>query len=153
MKKGFTGHLVLTGLFLILILFLCTGCTVLNPPKNTEGSSALSRNPSAGVPPLYYDFDDVLVPGELKVNNENSFVFKSAGLAAGVLDLNGKVKTNSLVTFFDNNMIKDNWEIVCSIKTTHTLLLFRKDTKWCAITIIDNKFSTSVKIWLAPAAM
>ena len=152
MKRELTGHLVLTRFFLIFILFLCAGCTTLNSEKNTV-DAASSRDASSGLSSLYYDFEDVLIPIDLKVNNENSFIFKSAGLTAGVLDLKGKVEINSLIAFFDTNMIKDNWEAVCSIKTTHTLLLFRKDAKWCAITIINNKFSTSVKIWLAPATM
>jgi hypothetical protein len=100
--------------------------------------------------PLYYDFGDILIPRELKVVKDSSFVFRTPGLSAGVLALKGNVEVNSLITFFETNMAKDNWTPVSSFKSPRSMLLFQKENRWCVINITDESFSTYVEIWVAP---
>jgi hypothetical protein len=47
-------------------------------------------------------------------------------------------------------MTKDNWQYVSSFKSPRTLLLFKKENRWCVINITENKWNTRVEIWVAP---
>lgn len=133
------------GIFLALV-FLGAACS--STPKTTDGSEA--RQAEQKEAPLYYDFEDVLVPKDLKLNAKTSFVYQTSGLTAGVLIFSSKVERNSLIQFFENNMAKDNWQAVSSFKSPRTLLLFEKDNRWCVINITDNSWDTLVEIWVAP---
>lgn len=135
----------IAGIAAVLIL-MTAACS--STPQTTSGGEA--REKDAQTSPLYYDFEDVLIPRQLKLNTESSFVYHSSGLTAGVLVFKSEVERNSLIEFFENNMTKDNWQYVGSFKSPRTLLLFKKETRWCVINITDNKWDTWVEIWVAP---
>ncbi|MCD6185966.1 MAG: hypothetical protein J7K84_09320 [Deltaproteobacteria bacterium] len=148
MKLQHKSFITTIMLFFVFTLF-CTGCGVFK--SNKQGSASESaRTVSKGPSPLYYNFGDVLLPAEIKVNKEESFVYNSNGFSAGVLVLSGRVEANSLIDFFENNMAKDNWKKICSFKSAHTLMLFQKDSRRCVISIHENSFSTHAKVWVAP---
>lgn len=135
----------------IFLFFLCSGCAYMKTQKNKDAKvPTSSKQVKHGPAPFYYDFGDVLIPGELKVDKAESFIYKSSNYSAGVLVLNGRVNTVSLINFFENNMAKDNWETICSFKAEQTLLLFRKENRWCIISVCTAQFSTQAKIWVAP---
>lgn len=141
--------------FLAVLSILFSGCLPASKSqkKNTSAASTGKVKKTSKKPaPLYYDFGDVLIPSELKINRRESFVYETSGLAAGVLVLSGRVELNSLIAFFTNNMGKDNWSLISSIKSARTLMLFKKENRWCVITILEKElFSTEVEIWVAPA--
>ena len=128
------------------ILLITTACS--STPKTTDGLKAKGKEEKKA--PLYYDFEDVLVPRDLKLNTKSSFVYHTSGITAGVLIFTSKVERNSLIQFFENNMAKDNWQLVSSFKSPRTLLLFQKENRWCVINITDNNWDTLVEIWVAP---
>ena len=131
-------------------LLAVSGCTGLQETKSSEPSSSASANKDEGPVPLYYDFGDVLVPSELKIDKKSSFVFQTPGLSAGVLSLSGRVESSSLIAFFENNMAKDAWKKVSSFKSPRTILMYQKENRWCVINITDGNYSTDVEIWVAP---
>ena len=133
------------GVAAALILF-CLACS--STPRTTDGAEAREKDEKNA--PLYYDFDDVLVPRELKLNPKASFVYQTSGLTAGVLVFTSKVERSSLIQFFENNMAKDNWQVVSSFKSPRTLLVFQKENRWCVINVTDNKWDTLVEIGAAP---
>jgi hypothetical protein len=137
------------GLTAVLAFFLA-GCTSPNLKRNgyVEPTSTAPRD--RGPSPLYYDFDDVLVPSELKVDRENSFIYRAAGIVAGVLALSGRVEVGSLTAFFENNMARDNWKIVSAFKSPRTMMLFQKENRWCVIIMSEAWLNTSVEIWVSP---
>jgi hypothetical protein len=128
------------------LILLTAACST--TPKSTDGAEA--RPAEEKEAPLYYDFEDVLVPRDLKLNAKTSFVYQTSALTAGVLVFSSKVERNSLIQFFENNMAKDNWQAVSSFKSPRTLLLYEKDNRWCVINITDNQWDTLVEIWVAP---
>jgi len=143
---------VLAGIgMLVALLFLGAGCSVLKSSKGKTSSPAV-RQKSKGASPLYYDFGDVLVPSELKVDRDSSFVYRTPGFSAGVLVLKGRVEMSSLIAFFENNMTKDNWQPVSSFKSPRTIMLFHKENRWCVINISEKEFNTHVEIWVAPTS-
>ena len=142
MQHRVTGLMVWT----LVLLLLPVACST--TPKATDGSPAQEKNDKEA--PLYYDFGDVLVPRELKLDTKSSFVYHTTGLTAGVLVFKSKVDLTSLVAFFENNMSKDNWQAVGIFKSPRTLLLYRKENRWCVINVTDGRYSTLVEIWVAP---
>ena len=142
------GHRVavlFTGSMMVLMSLLAA-CS--STPKTTDGSDAREKDKKNA--PLYYDFGDVLVPRELKLNAKSSFVYHTSDFTAGVLVFESKAERVSLIKFFDNNMTKDNWRAVSAFKSPRTLLLFQKENRWCVINITDNNWDTLVEIWVAP---
>lgn len=139
------------GLLLFVIMNM-SGCAESQFQKKatTEPESAVKEK-TKGETPIYYDFNDVLIPAELKLEREASFIYQTAGLTAGVLVFSGRVELNSLIDFFKNNMAKDNWQIISSIKSERNMMLFKKEKRWCVVSIKERKlFDTETEIWVAP---
>jgi hypothetical protein len=136
---------------LLLVFGLFLGCA---GPRSSEtaGEEALpaATEQDETPAPLYYDFDDVLIPSELKVDMGRSFVYQTDEFTAGVLVLTGRVEINSLIRFFDNNMAKDNWRLVSSFKSPRTIMFFTKPNRSCIINITEQPFRIEAEIWVAP---
>jgi len=137
-----------TRIFGIISVLMLVSAACSSTPKTMDGKEAREKDEKNA--PLYYDFEDVLIPRELKLNTKSSFVYHSSSLTAGVLVFTSKVEPNSLIQFFENNMTRDNWQSVGSFKSPRTLLLFNKTNRWCVISVTDNKWDTLVEIWVAP---
>ena len=134
---------------LAVLLLMFAGCSTLKTSeKDSFSASAVSRQ-NKDIP-VYYDFGDVLIPKELKIDKGSSFIYSAPGFSAGVLALSGRVNVSSLCSFFEENMAKDNWKLVVSFKSPRTVMLFQKENRWCVINITDGKFTTEVEIWVAP---
>ena len=135
-----------TTAVLLLLALAVSGCSWFN------GNAKSSGDKTSGASPKYYDFGDILIPQELEAEKDESFIVKTPSFAAGVLILKGRVEHNSLVSFFETNMVKDNWQMVSSFKSPRTMMLFRKENRWCIINITDRdlKYYTTVEIWVAP---
>jgi len=136
------------ALAVIVLVSLC-GCSIFSQKKGDSGDPQ-SEEQNKEETPLYYDFGDVPVPPELKLDASSSFVYRTTGFSAGVLVLKGAVELGSLIGFFENNMAKDNWQVISTFKSPRTLLLFSKENRWCVINITDGHYTTHVEIWVAP---
>jgi len=144
------NHLFVSTTQFLLILLLALGffgCA--SSSKNSSPSQATLQK-DAGSMPTYYDFGDVMVPSELKLNRKESFVYATGGATAGVLTLKGRVDRDSLIAFFENNMIKDNWRLISSFRAPKAVMLFQKESRWCIISVEEDLMSEQVKIWVAP---
>ncbi len=135
--------------FLIIIVFLIMGCSALSDQTNTSARQGEVPETQKSAP-SYYDFGDVLIPSELKLDRKSSFVYQTAGLSAGVLVLKARVELNSLIKFFEVNMTKDNWRLLGSFKSPRTIMMFKKENRWCVINITATVYNTLVEIWVAP---
>lgn len=137
-----------------VISFIISNCLLISGCANFQLNSMDSETDTSkkkGSSPIYYNFEDILIPGELKIDKKESFVFSSSGMSAGVLALNGGVEINSLIQFFEINMTKDNWKLISSFQSERTLMLFQKGMRWCVICIYDNPLRTHVEVWVAPS--
>ena len=138
------------GIGMAVMLLVIGGCA---GSRIKGGGAAPSVQKDKGPVPLYYDFGDVLVPSELKIDKDASFVFRTPGYSAGVMALKGRVESNSLINFFDNNMAKDNWKLVSYFKSRRTIMLFNKENRWCVINITEGDFTTNTEIWVSPTTL
>jgi len=151
--KGLWCSRFFSGLMAVAVLFvLSSGCSSLGGGSavsaDTPDTEAATEGDTPG--PLYYDFGDVLVPLELKVDKSKSFVYHAPGFTAGVLSLTGRVDVSSLIRFFENNMAKDNWKLVSAFKSPRTIMFFNKTNRSCIINLTEGNFKSQVEIWVAP---
>lgn len=129
---------------------LMAGCSpTMFSRTRTSASKPRTNQPVA----IYREFGDVLIPSALAPDNDASYIVETPGLATGVLALSGRVQRNSLIDFFNHNMVKDNWRRVTVFKSpqTSTILLWRKENRWCIISIQERGFYTYVQIGVAPS--
>ncbi len=145
-KKQCNTIMFVLGMILIITLSL-VGCTNLQQKSGGAGS-----NIQKGNTPLYYDFGDILLPSELKIDQQETYIIEGPGFLTGILKLKGKVERISLITFFRNNMAKDNWRAITSFKTPKkAIMLFQKEARWCVINIVEDQFNTYVEVGVAPS--
>lgn len=128
-----------------MFVLMIVGCASMKGGAGSDVSADSGNND-----PLYYDFGDVLVPREMKVEKNASFVFRTPGLSAGVLSMKGRVDAHSLVTFFESNMANDNWGLVSAFKSFRNIMMFKKENRWCVINITEKRFNTYLEIWVSP---
>jgi len=138
-------HIAIGTVVVALLSLLLGGCA--SQKGASRDASVENSDPNA---PLYYDFGDVLVPREMKVDKNASFVFRTPGLSAGVLSMKGRVEGHSLIQFFENNMANDNWSLVSAFKSYRNIMLFKKESRWCVINITEKKMYTYLEIWVSP---
>lgn len=143
MRKQLLMIFFVLGAFTLLL----TGCATTDS-GNTTSQAAVQKDQGSAA--IYREFGDVLVPSEMDYVPEDSFVYSSSGLTAGVMTLKGRVDTDSLIAFFQNNMTKDNWKLVSYYKSPKSMMLFQKETRWCVININEGTFYTYAEIWVAP---
>jgi hypothetical protein len=149
----------LVGLFVLymgLIGLLISCGSSLQEQKNettmtpTPESAAVAKS-SEQVDSRYYDFEDVLIPNELKLDEKKSNIYKSQDIKAGVLHFDGYVEIKSLINFFMIGMTKDNWKLKADFKRPpQTILLFEKKDKRSIFFIEDAATNTHVEIWMIP---
>jgi hypothetical protein len=135
------------------IALFMTSCATTDSNTTTGETSQAAIQKDQGSTPVYREFGDVLVPSEMDFVPDSSFVYSSSGLSSGVMSLKGRVDTDSLISFFQNNMAKDNWKMVGYFKSPKSIMLFRKDTRWAVIKISEETFYTYAEIWVAPTVV
>jgi hypothetical protein len=96
------------------------------------------------------EFPDVPIPKELKLAEEESFVYMTPEFATGILVYNGNVDYDSLVRFFDESLTKNGWIIQASLKYTRTLFFYQKENRICLLTMQVTPINVRVEIWVAP---
>ena len=144
-KQRFMTFIVFGAISLFM-----TSCATTDSNTTTGGTSQAAIQKDQGSTPAYREFGDVLIPSEMEPVSDASFVYVTSGLAVGVISVKGRVDTDSLNSFFQSNMAKDNWKLVSYFKSPKILMLFRKETRWSVINITEGPYYTYAEIWVAP---
>jgi hypothetical protein len=114
------------------------------------GSKATPPPESKKTTAVYYDFEDVLIPVDLSVVQDKSMIVSTPGFTSGILMLKGRVQRRSLINFFNNNMLKDNWTMVSQIASPNmAILVFEKPMKSAVISIKSEHIYTYVEVGVA----
>lgn len=152
MKPNFNIKSIITISTIVLLSFFMFGCLGNTVSKKPEGVQVSGDQPkSRKTTAIYYDFEDVLIPMELSILPDRTFVVSTPGFTSGVIALKGRVERRSLFNFFSNNMQKDNWNIISRIKSPGTtIMVFQKTSRTSVITIRDEQFYTYVEVGVAP---
>jgi hypothetical protein len=121
--------------------------TTLNPASQPAAPTKNLGQPDG----RYYDFEDVKIPNELKLDEKKSNVYQSQDIKSGVLQFNGYVELRSLIDFFMIGMARDKWGLKANFKRPpQTILLFEKKNKRSIFFIEDAMFNTHIEIWTIP---
>ncbi|OAQ21484.1 hypothetical protein [Thermosulfurimonas dismutans] len=130
---------VLLGLVLIL-----SGCAAQSQGSGGKVSSLPKPRPIL----KHTDFPNLVLPSGLEIVKEKTLVVKTATFVGGVITLRGRVTQESVVTFFEKQLIARGWEEVGSIRYKNTLLAFRRPNGSCFVYIRETGLgNTEVKIW------
>lgn len=139
-----------TGILLLLCITLLSGCANRFGLRNPGGPSAPApQTPpiESKIGPVYMDFPDVLVPGELKRSAGECYLSNGFGR----LVLSGRVEGESLATFFKSGMPTTGWQVLDEYKYSGaTKLFFAKPDKIASVLIMENPMDTKVEIWVTP---
>jgi hypothetical protein len=130
-------------MFCLFFLLVVSGCA-----KVIQSQSGGAETPTPIV--TIREFPDVPIPTDLKLEEKESFVYVAPGLATGLLVYHGNVEYDSLVRFFDENLIQNGWVLRASLKYPQTLLFYQKESSVCLINIKPAALKMRVEIWLAP---
>jgi hypothetical protein len=146
---------LLTVLALILAMTLALasagGCSLFK--SDSDGAATASGDrPRQGALGRYYDFDDIQVPVQLKLDKDQSTIFRVGAFKAGVLVFSDNVELESLINFFIESMAKDNWTLKGSFKYPKAAMFFAKPGKTCVIQITESWFKTTAELWVAPTS-
>lgn len=152
MKSNFNIKSIITISTIVLLTFFMSGCLGETFSKKPEdGQVRAEQRISQKTTAIYYDFEDVLIPKELSVVKDRTVIISTPGFTSGILMLKGRVERQSLFNFFNNNMQKDNWNIISQIKSPDTnIMVFQKPSRTSVITIRDQQIYTYVEIGVAP---
>ncbi|MBF0345280.1 MAG: hypothetical protein HQL06_13755 [Nitrospirae bacterium] len=142
----------------LLIMLTSVGCTATTTVRSTD-STAIEQTPSAPPPPVAghinlmgTEFQDVPIPNELKLEEEESILINTRAFVGGALVYTAPVTVESLIRFFNHEMPRRGWEFIASSYAKRNVILaFSKPTKNSIIYIyapgqLSN--DTRVQIWL-----
>lgn len=96
------------------------------------------------------EFDDLLIPREMDIHKESSAIYRREGMSAGLLRLAGRVETNSLMRYFQNNMTNEGWRLVSQFRSPQSLMIFQKGNRMAVIAIEDGDIETFADVWVVP---
>lgn len=141
--------------FLILGALAVTlaACSSMNA---TSSSSAGGTAAQTSSPTLYRDFDDILLPSEMKLDPKRTYIVEGSGTTTGIMTVKGWVDRNSLIDFFKSAMDREKWQELASFKSpsadTSSILVFQKAGRTAVISIRDGWIYTYAEIAVAPSA-
>jgi hypothetical protein len=146
-KVGSNQSVWATIVILAVCVLMAAGCSQSLGKKDDSVTGPVAEKETG---PLPSDFEDIRIPRELKENTDATFFMQASGFSAGVLSLRGRVDGSSLIAFFKNQMARDNWQLVSFFRSMRTLMMFKKENRWCVINISEKEIFTYVEIWVAP---
>jgi hypothetical protein len=139
-----TGANVGKLIALAMILMVLSACQSMDK-GDTKKVEAQKRLPDVR------EFEDVLVPRDMNVDRDASFVYNGAGQPLGLLRMSGRVDAISLMRFFKTNLTNDGWQMVSELRAPQSFLMYQKAKRMCVILIEDGTFQTFADIWVVPA--
>ncbi|MDP8290214.1 MAG: hypothetical protein P9M02_04515 [Candidatus Susulua stagnicola] len=80
-----------------------------------------------------FRFPDLPVPEGFKFIPANSFIYESSKVRVGKMKYYGKAWPNSIVQFYKEYMLENDWEILNIIEGEETLLSFNNNKEICII--------------------
>lgn len=141
---------VATAFLLVIVAVAVISCSAIEQKKKGNSSVLpfqLKQKEMEKPKPVYCDFKDILVPGELTEDKRNSSVIGTGEQATGFLAFYGRVELRSVVHFFDVKTPENGWKKISIIKSPFsTNMIFHKGNRWCLITLREKGFTTEVGI-------
>ena len=170
MEVLISGRKRISALFLIVLpvmIWMC--CSAILPGRGEAATGSDGQETRALLNEYlaqYYDFDDILIPGELASSPPKSFIYQTPQFKAGTMvftrwwfDIDSLSRlfrrhVESLTQFFKDHMQKDHWKLVNSYEGKESFLSFSKPDRTCNILINEKWYGvTRVEIHVVPLTM
>lgn len=147
MKK--IGSLAALVVLFLFAQWALVGCASTRPMEGGTASSETALRAS------FSGFEDVLIPSDISVDRKKSQVYSAGKVKVGLLTFKGRVEPDSLADFFQNNLPRNGWKLMTSLKDRDHTLIFLKDDRVCLITIGETWLSTvcEVRVGLVEKAL
>lgn len=124
--------------FLATVLVV-SGCA---PTKSSVSDASLAPQ---------YRFEDVPVHPKLKISPNESFIFETQSIKAGILVYYGSESINEVVEFFKNEMPKHAWRLVNSIEAKGIVSMNFEKEGWSTLMRVHRSaLKTAVEITIGP---
>ena len=132
------GRRMIALVLIMLIGSLGMACSTTKTETQGEPGKAEEKG-STPYAPKYYSFEDILVPGELNYQPDDSLIYETPKFKMGrMIFTKWRLDRDSVVDFFSYHMEKDNWKLVTSIRGEQSTLNFVKPDKSCEIRVTEN---------------
>ncbi|MFH0772304.1 MAG: hypothetical protein V1933_06760 [Candidatus Omnitrophota bacterium] len=95
-------------------------------------------------------FDDIPVPAGFVVISNESFIFQTENLRAGVLRYAGKASPDLTMQFYKEQMPAYNWQSINTIEFGKKQLTFEKTGQNCVVTIEGTRSKSVITISVGP---
>ena len=147
-RNNVAGYLILAVMIMTL-----AACSSMNATSSGSGADSAAQTSS---PTLYRDFDDILLPSEMKVDSKRTYIVQGSGMTTGILTVKGWVDRTSLMDFFKSAMAREKWQELASFKSpsadTSSIMVFQKAGRTAVISISEGWIYTYAEIAVAPSA-
>jgi hypothetical protein len=144
----------LSSIGLVLMLTACSWLeSSLSSASGTAAANQATAKKSAADPkklPDQKEFGDVIIPREMDIDKDASFIYNRSGVNVGLLRLSGRLESKSLMRYFQNNMANEGWRMVSQFQAPQSLMIFEKENRMCLIAVEDSTFQTFVDVWVVP---
>ena len=135
-------------IFFFITLFF-SGCAGLDIGLDGNKSSPSKPPQQANA----YPFSDIPVPVNFSRNESKSWIYESGSGTVKVARLffSGYKNLDTVITFYQNEMLNKGWSLVNSIKTEKEQIInFQKEGWVCTIKLSGNIVSTFIEIQAGP---
>jgi len=145
---------MMRNITLFFLAILLISCTQLKKYTTYKPSSTNSTNKYTNdyQKSISFDFPDIPIPKELKLDPKKSLVFESATQKVGILVYKGRIDPLSLFEYFESKLPQMGWKLRSFFKYGKYMILFSKESKDLVIRIQEMGFTTEVFIWVVPRA-
>ena len=167
MEVPISRRKIVTALFLVVLpgmIWMCCSTTLQGRGEAaTRSDSQDTRALLNDYLAQYYDFDDILIPGELASSPPKSVIYRTPQFKVGTMvftrwwfDIDSLSRlfrrhVESLTQFFKDHMQKDKWKLVNSYEGKESFLSFSKPDRTCNILISEKWYGvTRVEIHVVP---
>jgi hypothetical protein len=134
------GSLVACSVVLLFALWASAGCSLFATKEQGTPSS------DTGLRVAFSDFEDVPLPSEMSPNKRKTQLYSAGKGKVGLLTLEGRVDPDSLAAFFQNNLPRNGWKPMTSLKDRDHVLVFAKEERMCLINISEGWFTTICEV-------
>ncbi|MFO7802243.1 MAG: hypothetical protein R6V55_08125 [Desulfovermiculus sp.] len=135
-----------------VLLALTAGCSTFSSSQSDAVDIAtVDTNSTLSQASPAYDFEDIGVPSEMSLQNDESFIMQTPQVKAGTLVYTGWVDPLSLFDYYRDSMPQEGWKPLSYFKYGHFLFVFQKPDKVCVIRINKGRFSTRLEISVSPS--
>ena len=129
MIRGLSRILLISAVS-IYSLFIFNGCVQQSAAPPPAEIAPMSN--SVG------NFEDIVLPSEMKWNSKKSIAIKTESFRGGILEYMGQIEINSLKDFLVTSMSNNNWKLVGEASSNEVMIAFTKPYKTCMVTLTEG---------------